>query len=65
MMSHTEGLVQEKRSSSALAMGLCLSCTNQSIYELSANNQMTEQNGHYLVNDTFKGIVVNLKTNWQ
>ena len=62
MMSHIDGLVQEKRSSSALAMGLCLSCTNQSIYELRASIQMPEQNGHYLANDTFMGIVLNFKT---
>ena len=29
---HTDGLVQEKRNSSALAMELRLSCTNQSIW---------------------------------
>ena len=56
MMSHIERLMQGKRRSSALAMGLCLSCNNQSIYELSANNQMPEQNGHYLANDTFKAL---------
>ena len=30
--SYIDGLVQKRRNSSALAMELCLSCTNQSIY---------------------------------
>ena len=29
---HLDGLVQERRNSSALAMELCLSCINPSIY---------------------------------
>ena len=32
-----DGLVQERRNSSALAMELCLSCTNPSIYQLESD----------------------------
>ena len=35
-MIHIDGLVQERRNSSALAMELRLSCTNQSIYRLAS-----------------------------
>ena len=32
--NNVDGLVQERRNSSALAVGFCFSCTNSSIYEV-------------------------------
>ena len=37
MMTYFDGLVQERRNSNALAMELCLSCTNPSIYIVKMN----------------------------
>ena len=43
---HIDGLVQERRNSSALAMELRLSCTNPSILpELSGHKQLSEGPG--------------------
>ena len=39
---HIDGLVQERRNSSALAMELRLSCTNPSTYALSGFSELIQ-----------------------
>ena len=42
--SHFDGLVQERRNSSALAMELCLSCTNPSNFSLISSMVLQPRN---------------------
>ena len=57
---HIDGLVQERRSSSALALELCLSCTNQSISNFSRHDAQLQTIGIANLSATynFKGFLI-------
>ena len=60
---HIDGLVQERRNSSALAMELRLSCTNPSLStntsSLVINTWEFEQNGQHFADVNFKCVFLN------
>ena len=62
MVLYINGLVQERRNSSALAMELHLSCTNPSIYclAITRTNSATCPNSHNLITD--KNLSTAIKT---